>query len=123
MSYTKEDILRIVEEEEIEFIRMQFVDIFGQLKNVAITASQTGKALNNQIMFDGSSIEGFTRVNESDQYLFPDRSSFAIFPWRPAQGRVARLILRRVRHRRHPLRRRPQRGAPPGGPKGPGHGL
>ena len=92
MSYTKEDILRIVEEEEIEFIRMQFVDIFGQLKNVAITASQTGKALNNQIMFDGSSIEGFTRVNESDQYLFPDRSSFAIFPWRPAQGRVARLI-------------------------------
>ena len=84
--------LRIVEEEEIEFIRMQFVDIFGQLKNVAITASQTGKALNNQIMFDGSSIEGFTRVNESDQYLFPDRSSFAIFPWRPAQGRVARLI-------------------------------
>ena len=92
MSYTKEDVLRIVEEEEIEFIRMQFVDIFGQLKNVAITASQTGKALNNQIMFDGSSIEGFTRVNESDQYLFPDRSSFAIFPWRPAQGRVARLI-------------------------------
>ena len=80
MSYTKEDVLRIVEEEEIEFIRMQFVDIFGQLKNVAITASQTGKALNNQIMFDGSSIEGFTRVNESDQYLFPDRSSFAIFP-------------------------------------------
>ena len=47
MSYTKEDVLRIVEEEEIEFIRMQFVDIFGQLKNVAITASQTGKALNN----------------------------------------------------------------------------
>ena len=87
MSYTKEDIIRIVKEEDIEFIRMQFVDIFGQLKNVAITASQTGKALNNQIMFDGSSIEGFTRVNESDQYLFPDRSSFAIFPWRPAQGR------------------------------------
>ena len=92
MSYTKEDILRIVEEEEIEFIRMQFVDIFGQLKNVAITASQIEKALNDQIMFDGSSIEGFTRVNESDQYLCPDRNSFAIFPWRPAQGRVARLI-------------------------------
>ena len=92
MSYTKEEILRIVEEEEIEFVRMQFVDIFGQLKNVAITASQIEKALNDQIMFDGSSIEGFTRVNESDQYLCPDRNSFAIFPWRPAQGRVARLI-------------------------------
>ena len=92
MSYTKEDILRIVEEDEIEFIRMQFVDIFGQLKNVAITASQTGKALNNQIMFDGSSIEGFVRIDESDQYLYPDLDSFAIFPWRPNQGKVARLI-------------------------------
>ena len=71
MSYTKEEILQIVQEEEIEFIRMQFVDIFGQLKNVSITASQIQKALNNQIMFDGSSIEGFTRIDESDQYLYP----------------------------------------------------
>lgn len=54
MSYTKEDIIRIVKEEDIEFIRMQFVDIFGQLKNVAITASQIEKAVNNQITFDGS---------------------------------------------------------------------
>ena len=92
MSYSKEDIIRMVKEEDVEFIRLQFTDIFGQLKNVAITASQIEKAVNDQIMFDGSSIEGFTRVNESDQYLFPDRSSFAIFPWRPAQGRVARLI-------------------------------
>lgn len=92
MAYTKEEIMRIVEEEDIEFIRMQFVDIFGQLKNVAITASQIGKALNNEIMFDGSSIEGFTRIHESDQCLYPDLNSFEIFPWRPAQGRVARLI-------------------------------
>ena len=92
MGYTKEDILRLVEEEDIEFIRMQFVDIFGQLKNVAINASQIEKAVNNQIMFDGSSIEGYTRINESDQCLYPDLNSFAIFPWRPAQGRVARLI-------------------------------
>ena len=63
MSYTKEDIIRIVKEEDIEFIRMQFVDIFGQLKNVAITASQIEKAVNNQITFDGSSIEGYTRIN------------------------------------------------------------
>ncbi len=92
MGYTKEDIIRIVKEEEIEFIRMQFTDIFGQLKNVAITASQIEKAVNNQIMFDGSSIEGFTRINESDQCLYPDLDSFTIFPWRPAQGRTARLI-------------------------------
>jgi len=92
MGYTKEDIIRIVREEEIEFIRMQFTDIFGQLKNVAITASQIEKAVNNQIMFDGSSIEGFTRINESDQCLYPDLDTFEIFPWRPSRGKVARLI-------------------------------
>ena len=92
MSYTKEDIIRIVKEEDIEFIRMQFVDIFGQLKNVAITASQIEKAVDNQIMIDGSSIEGFVRIEESDQYLRPDLDSFAILPWRPQHGRVARLI-------------------------------
>ena len=92
MGYTKEDIIRIVREENIKFIRMQFADMFGQLKNVAITASQIEKAVNNQIMFDGSSIEGFTRINESDQYLRPDLNSFVIFPWRPTLGKVARLI-------------------------------
>ena len=92
MGYTKEDIIRIVKEEDINFIRMQFTDIFGQLKNVAITASQIEKALNNQITLDGSSIEGFVRINESDQYLYPDLDSFAIFPWRPQHGRVARLV-------------------------------
>ena len=92
MPYTKEDIIRIVREEDIKFIRMQFTDIFGQLKNVAITASQIGKAVNNQIMLDGSSIEGFVRINESDQYLYPDLDSFVIFPWEPQHGKVARLI-------------------------------
>ncbi len=92
MSYTKEDIIRMVKEEDIAFIRLQFTDIFGQLKNVAITTSQIEKAVNNQIMFDGSSIEGFVRIDESDQYLYPDLDSFAIFPWRPNQGKVARLI-------------------------------
>ena len=92
MSYTKEDIIRIVHEEDIEFIRLQFTDIFGQLKNVAITASQIEKAVNNQIMFDGSSIEGFVRIDESDQYLYPDLNSLVVFPWRPSHGKVARLI-------------------------------
>ena len=92
MGYTKEDIIRMVREEDIKFIRMQFTDIFGQLKNVAITASQIEKAVNNQITMDGSSIEGFVRINESDQYLYPDLDSFVVFPWRPQHGRVARLI-------------------------------
>ena len=90
--YTKEDIVRLVEEQDVEFIRMQFTDIFGQLKNVAITKSQIQKAVNNQIMIDGSSIEGFVRIHESDQYLYPDLDSFTVLPWRPQYGKVARLI-------------------------------
>ena len=92
MSYTKEDIIRMVEEGDVEFIRMQFTDIFGRLKNVAITSSQIKKAVNNEIMIDGSSIEGFVRINESDMYLHPDLDSYAVLPWRPSQARVARLI-------------------------------
>lgn len=90
--YTKQDIIRMVEEEDVEFIRLQFTDILGTLKNVAITSSQLEKALNNECMFDGSSIEGFVRIEESDMYLHPDYDSFEIFPWRPQQGKVARLI-------------------------------
>jgi len=91
-NYNKEDILRIVKEQDVKFIRLQFTDIFGMLKNVAITAEQLEKALNNQCMFDGSSIEGFVRIEESDMYLRPDPNTFAIFPWRPQSSKVARLI-------------------------------
>ena len=90
--YTKQDIMRRIEEEDIEFIRLQFTDMFGALKNVAITSSQLGKALDNKCMFDGSSIEGFVRIEESDMYLYPDLDTFETFPWRPQQGKVARLI-------------------------------
>lgn len=90
--YTKQDIMRLVEEEDIEFIRLQFTDMFGTLKNVAITASQLEKALDNKCMFDGSSIEGFVRIDESDMYLYPDLNTFEIFPWRPQHGKVARMI-------------------------------
>jgi len=90
--YTKQDIMQLVRENDVEFIRLQFTDIFGTLKNVAITKSQIEKALDNQCMFDGSSIEGFVRIEESDMYLYPDLSTFEIFPWRPQQGKVARLI-------------------------------
>lgn len=92
MHYSKEDILAIVEENGVKFIRLQFTDILGTLKNVAITDRQLEKALNNHCMFDGSSINGFVRVEESDMYLRPDLDTFVIFPWRPQQGKVARLI-------------------------------
>lgn len=91
-NYSREDIKKLVEEEDVEFIRLQFTDLFGNLKNLAITAGQLEKALNNDCMFDGSSIEGFASVEESDMYLHPDFSTLEIFPWRPQQGKVARLI-------------------------------
>lgn len=90
--YTKQDILDIIEDEDVRFIRLQFTDIFGQIRNIAITQSQIEKALEGKIVFDGSAIEGFMRVEESDMYLVPDLDSFVIFPWRPHQGQVARLI-------------------------------
>lgn len=90
--YRKEDIIRLAREEDVEFIRLQFTDIFGMLKNVAITSSQLEKALDNKCIFDGSAIEGFVRIDESDMYLTPDLDTFEIFPWRPQQGKVARLM-------------------------------
>lgn len=90
--YTKQDILHLAEEEDIEFIRLQFTDVFGTLKNIAITKSQLVKALNHECMFDGSSIQGFAKAEQSDLYLHPDTDTFTIFPWRPQQGKVARII-------------------------------
>ncbi len=90
--YTKEDIIRMVEEEDVEFIRLQFTDIFGTLKNMAVTSSQLVKVLNNQVVFDGTAVECFTRTQEADMYLYPDLDTFEIFPWRPQNGKVARFI-------------------------------
>ncbi|MCI8668035.1 MAG: type I glutamate--ammonia ligase [Lachnospiraceae bacterium] len=92
MKYTKQEIIDMIEEEDVEFIRLQFTDMFGTMKNVAVTVSQLEKALNNECMFDGSCIEGFARIEESDMYLYPDLDTFTIFPWRPQQGKVARFI-------------------------------
>ncbi len=90
--YTKQDIIRMVEEEDVEFIRLQFTDMYGTFKNLAITRSQLEKALDNRCIFDASSIEGFVRIEASDMYLHPDLDTFVIFPWRPQQGKVARII-------------------------------
>lgn len=76
----------------VKFIRLQFTDILGVLKNVAITIEQLDKALDNELMFDGSSILGFARIEESDMYLRPDPKTFGVFPWRPREGGVARMI-------------------------------
>ncbi|MDR2708386.1 MAG: type I glutamate--ammonia ligase [Elusimicrobiota bacterium] len=92
MSYTKEQIVQLVKENDVKFIRLQFTDVVGTLKNVAVTASQLQKVLDNKCMFDGSSIEGFVRIEESDMYLHPDLDTFTIFPWRPQEGKVARFI-------------------------------
>ena len=89
---TGSDIARLVKENDIQFIRLQFTDVFGQLKNVAITPSQLDKCLDNKCMIDGSSIEGFVRIEESDMYLHPDLDTFTTLPWRPQQGKVARFI-------------------------------
>lgn len=91
-NYTSEDVLRLARDEDIEFIRLQFTDMFGNLKNIAVTVSQLGKALENKCMFDDSAIDGFVGIEESDMYLYPDLSTLEIFPWRPQQGKVARMI-------------------------------
>jgi len=90
--FTKEDIFRISKEENVKYIRLQFTDLLGIIKNVEIPVSQLEKALDNKMMFDGSSIEGFVRIEESDMYLFPDLDTWVVFPWTAEKGKVARLI-------------------------------
>ncbi|MFE3976410.1 MULTISPECIES: type I glutamate--ammonia ligase [unclassified Peribacillus] len=90
--FTREDITRLAKEENVKYIRLQFTDILGTIKNVEIPVSQLEKALDNKMMFDGSSIEGFVRIEESDMYLFPDLNTWVIFPWTSEKGKVARLI-------------------------------
>ncbi|MCF8011858.1 MAG: type I glutamate--ammonia ligase [Clostridiales bacterium] len=89
---TNDDVRKLVQDLNVKFIRLQFTDIFGVLKNVAITVDQLDKALDGELMFDGSSIEGFVRIEESDMYLLPDPSTFVVFPWKSQEGAVARLI-------------------------------
>lgn len=92
MSYTKEDLLAIAETENVKFVRLQFTDVNGTIKNVEVPVSQLDKALSNKMMFDGSSIDGFTRIEESDMLLYPDFNTWVIFPWTAEKGKVALLI-------------------------------
>ncbi len=90
---TREEILTRLEREDVQFLRLMFTDLLGMNKNVEVPRSQFEKALDGQILFDGSSIEGFVRIEESDMILVPDLGTFRIFPWDDdREGRVARLI-------------------------------
>lgn len=91
--YTKEDIFRLAKEENVKYIRLQFTDLLGVIKNVEIPVSQLTKALDNKMMFDGSSIEGFVRIEESDMYLYPDLDTWVIFPWTAEKGKVGSINL------------------------------
>jgi len=88
----KEEILNQVKEQNVQYIRLQFTDLFGTVKNVEIPVDQLEKALDNKMMFDGSSIEGFVRIEESDMYLYPDLDTFVIFPWSSEERKIARFI-------------------------------
>jgi glutamine synthetase len=90
--YTREEVVRHINEHNVKFIRLQFTDMLGTIKTVEIPLSQLEKALDNKMMFDGSSIEGFVRIEESDMYLHPDLDTFVIFPWTSEKGKVARFI-------------------------------
>ena len=91
-NYTREEILQMVEEEDVEFIRLQFTDMFGAIKNIAVTARELPRALNNRCMINGEQIAGMDMEKGSDLYLSPILDTFAILPWRPQQGKVARMI-------------------------------
>ncbi|MDX9733845.1 MAG: type I glutamate--ammonia ligase [Thermoanaerobaculia bacterium] len=86
------EILKTCDKEGVRFLRLQFTDILGIIKNVEVPRSQFEKALDGEIQFDGSSIEGFTRIEESDMGLVPDLETFRIFPWSHTNGKVARLV-------------------------------
>lgn len=90
--FTREDIIQQVKEKDVRYLRLMFTDIFGTIKNVEVPISQLNKVLDNKMMFDGSSIEGFVRIEESDMYLHPDLNTWLVFPWGGENGTIARLI-------------------------------
>ncbi|WP_390404812.1 type I glutamate--ammonia ligase [Lacticaseibacillus jixiensis] len=89
---TADEIRQSVKEENVKFLRLMFTDVNGIIKNVEVPISQLEKVLNNKIAFDGSSIDGFVRIEESDMRLYPDFNTWLLFPWGNEHGKVARLI-------------------------------
>ncbi len=101
--YSKDDIIRLAYQNEVKFINLQFADIFGISKNLSITSDQLERAFDDGCMFDGSSIDGFVRIEESDMYLHPDPDTFVIFPWSGQNGKSARLICDVITHNGTPF--------------------
>lgn len=94
-NYTRTDILRLAKENDVRYVRLQFTDMLGTVKNVEIPVTNLERALANEIMFDGSSIQGFVRIDEADMYLYPELSSWLVLEWETLSqnaGKVARLI-------------------------------
>ncbi|MCD8562181.1 MAG: glutamine synthetase family protein, partial [Acholeplasmataceae bacterium] len=94
-NYTRTDILRLAQENDVRYVRLQFTDMLGTVKNVEIPVTNLERALANEIMFDGSSIQGFVRIDEADMYLYPDLSTWLVLEWETLTqnaGKVARLI-------------------------------
>lgn len=90
---TNEEIIQIIKENDVKLIKLQFVDLNGHVKNLAVPSQQIDKILNNEMMLDGSSIKGFRSIETSDMYFYPDRKTFALIPWRKKENRnIARLI-------------------------------
>ena len=89
---TQQDVLDFVEDNNVKFVRFAFCDIFGTQKNIAVLASDLPKALEDGVCFDGSSIAGFMKVEESDLVLRPDLPTVTILPWRPTEGRVMQFF-------------------------------
>ena len=107
-NYTREEVLQMAEDEDVEFIRLQFTDMFGTLKNIAITARELPRALDNEYVVDSSYIAGIAGEKEPDMYLHPDYNTFTILPWRPQQGKVARLLCDIYRSDGTPLEKSPR---------------
>lgn len=91
MSYTQQEVMQFVQEEDVKFVRLTFCDVFGKLKNISIMNSELKRAFEMGIAIDGSAIAGFGDEAHSDLFLHPDPDTLAILPWRPEQGRVVRM--------------------------------
>ncbi len=96
-SYTIDEIMQYTEETDVRFVRLAFCDIFGQLKNIAVSVSALKRAFTDGVRFDASTIRGVLHVEDSDLLLFPDPNTMAVLPWRPSQGRVIRFYCS-IRH-------------------------
>ncbi|MEF9476254.1 MAG: glutamine synthetase, partial [Candidatus Mariimomonas ferrooxydans] len=89
---TKQDVLKLVKQNDVKFIKIWFTDILGQLKSFAITSEELEGAFDEGMGFDGSSIKGFARIDESDMIAKPDPTTFQLLPWRPKEKAVARVF-------------------------------